>query len=280
MHLRPLPDVTAERLSGVVDDLLLGVRNARTGGSGGDLLVAYQTWARLALELLTPLLPPRHLEELVATPWYWALYSRSPGMDDRLIAPAGLELAAAEARFARLAARLRHDKALYAPAGHQLVPDTNAFLHSDRSAAEMDWRALSGAGPGEDLVLFIPLLVIDELDNAKQSNKKNEHGAAIRTVARAALRDLQRALLPGHERRLLQPAPAPPVYVQLVPDPPGHRRLSRPDDELIDVAEALVAYTGRAVTLVSRDAGARFRGELAGLPVLDPSDGSEGDLTA
>lgn len=272
MHLRPLPNVTARALLEAVEPLLLGVANARSGGTGEDLLLAYQRWASSALEALTPLLPPRDLEALVATPWYWQLYARSPGMDVRITAPARLELAAAEARFTRLVERLRAEQDSYQAVGHQLVPDTNVFLHCGGEPESIDWRGMAEAGAGEDVVVFVPLLVVDELDNAKQSPKKDDAGVPLRTRARAALRMLQESVDAQTGRGLVRTSGGVEVQVRLLPDPLGHRRLDRPDDELVDVAAALAGYTGRRVTVISRDAGARFRAGLALLDTLDPGE--------
>ena len=54
-------------------------------------------------------------------------------------------------------------------------------------------------------------------------------------------------------------------------DDPGHVRLTRADDELVDRATAVRDLSGRRVVLVSYDSGARFRARALDLEAVNPA---------
>ncbi len=269
MRLHPERGVTAERLAAVVRELSFDVFNARgQGGTIGQRLLAYQQWASKASARLEPMLPPAAVDDLVLTPRYWALYARDPHMPPAVLAPVEQELDSRYRAFEQLAADLERDRQRYTPSERQFVADTNVYLHHPKTFDHIDWHQLAGAPHTETATLFVPLLVVDELDDGKRNPK-------VSSRARTTLRELTRLLLPVGDRQLLHPPPAPPVRVQLVPDPPRHARQPRADDELVDVAGALADYTGRPVTFVSGDTGAGLRASAAGLPWSNPQDASD-----
>lgn len=55
------------------------------------------------------------------------------------------------------------------------------------------------------------------------------------------------------------------ITIDLWPDPPGHVRLPRTDDEIIARAVAFQALAGRKVKLLTGDIGMSTRARMAGL---------------
>jgi predicted ribonuclease YlaK len=112
----------------------------------------------------------------------------------------------------------------------------------------------------EDIRVVIPILVIDELDDAKSDK--------IRGRARQTLKLLYGYFgQAGVESRVLRKRStnSGQTSVELMLDVAGHQRLSRADDELIDRAGTLQGFIGRPVDFISFDTGAVLRAGAAGL---------------
>lgn len=140
-----------------------------------------------------------------------------------------------------------------------LVVDTNVFLHC-RHLDEGMWRELVGGSP---VRLFVPLLVVDELD------EKSYASSSTGPKAKRVIRTMQRS-------RCDAPADQPVrlragVDWLVMMDPPGHQRLSNSDGELLRRAEHLARFAP-GVTIVSSDYGIRLRAQALGLASLAPPD--------
>lgn len=112
----------------------------------------------------------------------------------------------------------------------------------------------------------MPMVIVDELDRLKRQNQP------VRGRARTALRSLQSLITDPHaSARLKDPSPTEQglirggVTIELVLDPPGHRRLPIADDELADRASAVQVLAGSDVTILTYDYGMAFRATTAGL---------------
>jgi predicted ribonuclease YlaK len=123
----------------------------------------------------------------------------------------------------------------------------------------------------------VPMAVVDELDNQKQSGKND-----VRQRARRTTKVLHRVL--GADPAEPQPLREGDltVRVELVPDPPGHVRLPHADDEIVDRVAAVRMLAGRQITLVTYDTGMAFRAGLAGLEarLLGSADEGTGGSSA
>ncbi|MEU6799274.1 PIN domain-containing protein [Nonomuraea wenchangensis] len=119
----------------------------------------------------------------------------------------------------------------------------------------------------------MPMVVIDELDQLKES--KNRH---VRWRARHSLAVLDRLLPHPTHPSILRPADFTPlnsggiprgeVTVEIILDPPGHSRLPIEDDEIVDQAATAQVLAGRSVTLVTFDTGQSMRARAAGLQCI------------
>lgn len=276
MSIRPLPGVTGASLLDALRLTENSLQNVRgTGGSAIERFNAYQRWANEEARRLGQILRPAGLDHLVTTPRYWMLQSLDPTAHGSLASFIDLELDERLRVVSGARGELERDLARWQSArGLVVVADSNVFLHHDEYFDAIEWTKVVPAR-AEDVHLVIPLLVIDELDNQKRGTRNNKvsdvNPELVRTRARVTLRKLDDLFTNTEWRVTLTPSVFPErgaFTVELLFDDPDHVRLSRADDELVDQARELQDLSGRAVHLVTFDAGAAFRGRAAGLTVI------------
>jgi hypothetical protein len=234
---------------------------------GAERLPAYLEWAIAAASRLQPHLGSDDIDRLIRTSTFWAAVGLSP------TAPAAVRLVnyelltrereLLEARESIDAFRARFlgvpESALL------LIPDTNVLIAHAEAAETANWRAMVEAHvQGPDTVrLVVPLVVIDELDKLKHHTN-----AKTRSRARVILKLIHRLLgdAPG-SRPTLQTASATSgaVTIELVMESPGHIRLPRADDELVDVVSRLRDMLGERTVLATFDTGADLRAAATGI---------------
>jgi len=136
----------------------------------------------------------------------------------------------------------------------RLVLDTSAIVRH-KSFSDVDWPALVSK---LTVRLVIPILVIRQLDQLKDSGRTPKARPRLRTI---------RNILTGQGRgpALLQ---QPNVTLELLMDPPRHVRLSNPDEEIIRRAMYLKGRPGGAVLLITGDYTMQFMAEADGLSVM------------
>lgn len=151
------------------------------------------------------------------------------------------------------------------------MPDTSLFIQHPKRLDEMvladDLRVTH-----IPLHLVVPIAVIDELDDLKESRSNARHRA------RLTLALLDRALPGGigrgqireedYEQLDVGGIPRGRVTAEILFDLPGHVRLPILDDEIIDRGLAVQAFAARPVTLLTYDTGQSTRARAAGLDVL------------
>ncbi|MET7425422.1 PIN domain-containing protein [Dactylosporangium sp. NPDC005555] len=140
--------------------------------------------------------------------------------------------------------------------GEMLLLDTNTMLHY-RPADEILWNEEFGFKRSR---LIVPLVVLDELDQKTYASSKQLAGRA-ETRLRMLDKHLEKAVGGASEIR-------PGVTLEILADPPNHRRHSNVDHEILDRAEQIFQSVERAVTVVSGDRGMRVRGLSRGIPVM------------
>jgi predicted ribonuclease YlaK len=153
--------------------------------------------------------------------------------------------------------------------GALLALDTNAFLQF-RPYYEIPWTVLAGTDRVR-LVLTMP--VIDEIEAKKQGSN-----ARLKKRARRILPRLDKAF--GDDGRVFfnvdkDGTPMPGVTLEILRDPPGHRRSTTDmDAEFLDRCEFLQGAAARPVTVVTGDTGMkiRARGSLGALKLLTLPD--------
>jgi predicted ribonuclease YlaK len=118
--------------------------------------------------------------------------------------------------------------------------------------------------------LLLPIVVIDELDNLKQSRDKHvrwRSRQALRIIDDRLANPLAPAELQAEDYTPLDTGGIPrgQVTAEIVFDPPGHVRLPIADDEIVDCALRVQALAGRTVTVITYDTRMSTRARAGGL---------------
>ena len=149
-----------------------------------------------------------------------------------------------------------------------VVADTTVYCQHPKKLEEMDLAALIECRE-EQIELVVPMAVVDELDNLKQSRDKHLRWRAMYTLAvfdRVAgtsgvgrLRESVDSAL--REDGIL----CGELWIDVLFDLPGHVRFPIMDDEIVDRALAVQILSGKDVTFLTYDTGQAMRARKAGL---------------
>ncbi|MFC8094877.1 PIN domain-containing protein [Streptomyces sp. NPDC057301] len=153
--------------------------------------------------------------------------------------------------------------------GLPVVADTSFYIQHPHKLKEADFPELLSV-QGASVHLVVPMVVVDELDQLKESKDKH-----VRWRARYTLAVLDQVFQQSTEQAVLHAPDAEElrrtglrrgeVTVQLMFDPPGHTRLPINDDEIVDRALAIKSLSGREATVLTYDTGQATRARVAGL---------------
>lgn len=125
--------------------------------------------------------------------------------------------------------------------------------------------------------IVLPILVLDELDDLKESTKQH-----TRYRARETLKWLAQRLRSSQTTRIREGLAREiegnreirgDVFLDVLLDDPGHQRLPIADDEIVDRAAVIASLSGRDATLITNDTSQAYRARIAGLQVsmvVDP----------
>lgn len=278
MLIRPLPGTDRTTLRDALLRAEYVARNARS--RNGPEIIRYQEylrWAEDASWLLRKLVSPTDLKSLVLTRVFWTLLGTSGAnasseftwlVDD--------ELETRERTLLEANAYLEQIDRRWGPLDNPwearfVVADTNVFLHHPQRLNQLDLAADIDCSDSP-VHLIIPLVVLDEIDKAKDRGQ-----GEAKTNARTTIRLLDTLFQNPTDIAIIRPDGYSPLdasvsrgafTAEFLPDPPGHTRLERPDDEIIDRASAVAALAGRPVTVISGDFGMATRARLANLPTV------------
>ncbi|GAA3495919.1 hypothetical protein GCM10019016_030200 [Streptomyces prasinosporus] len=149
------------------------------------------------------------------------------------------------------------------------MADTSFYIHHPDQLEEADFPELLNVW-GASVHLMVPMVVVDEPDQLKESKERH-----VRWRARYTLAVLDRLFQQSTEQAVLRAPDAEElrrtglrrgeVTVQLMFDPPGHVRLPINDDEIVDRALAIKPLSGREATVLTYDTGQATRARVAGL---------------
>jgi predicted ribonuclease YlaK len=160
------------------------------------------------------------------------------------------------------------------------VVDTNVLLVLSDQLQGYDWHGVMGEKQDLQILVTIPMAVVDELDRLKRDRtpmKLNGKSPTRRSLAIQALRTLDE-MFPDPRRMFSIEQPTEPigqrVLFRILLEEPGHKRLPSVDAEVVDQTVALTAFGGR-VKLITFDTGMRLRARAADLEARqlpDPED--------
>ena len=137
-----------------------------------------------------------------------------------------------------------------------VVLDTNTLLQY-RNPDQINWRALTSTS---DILLVVPLVVLDELDD-----KRNAKDASLARRARKIASTIEQWTAKAGANSPTELANG--VAIAVLSEEPGHRRLPNNDDEIIAVARSLVDR-GHRVLVATADGGMRTRARVRDVGAL------------
>lgn len=201
------------------------------------------------------------LEDLF-TQRYWHLRTMDPNTP-RPYPLIRQEVDAQRARIEDHLAQLRHEQEVFHLEEDEVavVLDTNVYLHC-RQFQDIPWTRVMQS---RKVRIVVPMPVLDELDE-----KTYHRDEGVRKAAKSTIRFLHQ--LRG-DRPPEDPLPLPSkpkMRVQILLDPPGHRRIPNMDDEILSRAEHLRGAVNGRLVLVARDHGAHTRATVRGLETWWP----------
>jgi rRNA-processing protein FCF1 len=278
VFVNPLPGVDRDGLVAALTSVRTAVAGVRGKGAGRpthERLLDYLGWANEAEQTLRHLLPSREVERLVRTRKFDHLLSLvgrfGPDMafarvNGLLAAELDERVDAFDAAIKALEERIRRWRldAIF------VVLDTTVYIEHPQELEAIDLRQLVNRR-GEDIHVLVPMVVVDELDGLKQHQRARTRARlALRTLDQLFARSAGSVRLRARDLRPLDSGDIPfgEVTMEVLLDPPGHRRLPINDDEIVDRAVAAQPLAGQTITLVTYDTGLAMRARSAGLAVV------------
>ncbi|WP_062642128.1 PIN domain-containing protein [Streptomyces maremycinicus] len=253
---------TAQNLQGHYDNAFEG-------------LMAYLEWATDSARLLRSQVSERDLEQLVFTPRYKVLLAScgtlaGPAQTRLVNGLVQLEVVERIEAFAAAVDALDTQISRWNMREAFVVADSSFYIQNDVKLADVDLHAILDVQPWEFVRLLFPIVVVDELDDLKDTSKQRGRWRAAHTLGRLD------EVLDGHTHGFLHEGVYTPkdgetrgrVNVEIVLDPPGHVRLDRNDDEIIDRTVAIQGLAGRDVRFLTCDTSQHTRARTAGLKVI------------
>ncbi|MEV4753297.1 PIN domain-containing protein [Streptosporangium sp. NPDC049248] len=277
----------------VLRQVITDAENLSYGQGGGrELRLAYLTWVNATRAQLRGQISSVDLDRLVTTPRYITVLSmqipepvvetKPAGPGRQWVQTRGPDTAPIREMISlEIAEHIRHLKEALATlttwsnrlgqaqrSGPLVIADANVYCHHPDRLDQWEVSADARTPQIQDVHLILPLAVLDELDRQKD---RGQGGAS--TNARETIKQLDSLLPHGVIRRRGSAPenlsfPHGAITIDLWPDPPGHVRLPRTDDEIITRAVAFQALAGREVKLLTGDIGMSTRARLAGLDAI------------
>jgi rRNA-processing protein FCF1 len=233
-----------------------------------DRYTNYIAWVANSVRLLRTQVSEGDLNRLLLSRRYWTLQAMatSPtGMTGDLV---DAELADRGAILADGIRETREEFQRWSRVQRLVVADTTVYCQHAQKLEEVDLAALIDCCE-EQIELVVPMAVVDELDNLKQSRDKHLRWRAMYTVAvfdRVAGTSGVGRLREADDTALREDGtPRGEIWIDVLFDMPGHVRLPIMDDEIVDRALAVQILSGRDVTFLTYDTGQAMRARKAGL---------------
>ncbi|MGU3645179.1 PIN domain-containing protein [Microbacterium sp. C23T] len=290
VHLKP--GTTAPAAIAALEEAARSANNLLGAGRTAiDLLSTYRSWSSQQIRSLSSHLTSDSVNDLVATRRYWLIQSLDPiayGLPavGELV---GLEVTECVNALTEAAKSLQAQASVWSqwrglglPGApfHAVVLDTNVLLRHCDTLIDIRWNVGLNIFPHETIALGIPMVVVEELDRLKDSNGVmylGEEKLAVRTLARAALRSLDKVFQAGYLNWQIRQSGGSgdgfrgELHAILIVDDLNHARLPDPDLEIIDQAIRLRPFTAD-VALTTYDQAMIFRARSAGLKAFRPTE--------
>ncbi|MCU1412438.1 MAG: hypothetical protein JWR04_3145 [Rhodoglobus sp.] len=267
----------------VIDQLresLSRLDTATNADSVARALAAYLTWVNDCCRTLGPILSSEELDRLVLTRRYWALLGVvSIEVSKILWDVIRIEIAERREAFGIAIDELRGMQSPHS-ARASVIPDTNVWMRHHDSLGSLPWEDHLDLRGGVDLVIWIPSVVLEELDSLKRDRGEmfiDGKRVPRRTLARNALRTITGWFGSNPEwPHAFQSTESRPrnVQVRVLTEGRDHVRLRTADAELIDVAQSMSPFFVKTF-MMTYDVSLAFRARAIGQKAVlldEPSD--------
>jgi rRNA-processing protein FCF1 len=268
--------VTVEQAIRALGERISDSQQASADAASGpdDARQAYLNWVSTTQQYLRTIFSDTELEDSLLGRGYWHICAMTiPSMSkERLLQRLVREELVFQVgypgihgdpggRLGEVATRLRALTRLAARPGRICIPDTNALLHYTR----FDQLLWAERMQMSLVRLVIPLVVIEELDGKKYA-RRGEFQQRAREMLTLIDRYATTSPPDGYSEVRKN------VTVEMLPDEPGHLRMSSGDQEILERCEFLNQVTGNPVTLITGDTGMRINARSRGIEVFKLSD--------
>ncbi|MER6563447.1 PIN domain-containing protein [Streptomyces sp. NPDC001027] len=256
----------------------------RSYGNAFEGLLTYLEWATEAARMLRSQVSDRDLEQLVFTARYKALLAScgtlAGSAQQRLVnGLVQLEVAERIEAFEAAVDALDTQISQWNMREAFVVADSSFYIQNEVKLADLNLHKILDVRRWEFVRLLFPIVVVDELDDLKDASKHRARWRAAHTLGRLD------EVLDGHTHGFLNEGAHTPqdgetrdrVTVEIVLDPPGHVRLDRADDEIIDRTVAIQGLAGRDVRFLTCDTSQHTRARAAGLKATKVATKDPGD---
>ena len=263
MVIRPRPGASGSACLQKLRECNTALLNVySTGSSQMEIMSSYLRWATTSASQFRYVLGEEDINRLVLTPRFYAILQASGGSSPMGFPLIEVEVEARKVSLGEAIADLEASQLRWGAGKQLVVMDTNVYLHGEKQFDELNLHKLINSR--RDLLLLVLMLNLDEIDKHKRGNDRRE----VKQRARATLRVVEDSLqIPG-QVSVLHRGPPGSVSAEVVADPPGHLRLPRADDELVDRAAAIAGIADQPVTFVTSDVGVLLRARGAGLEAV------------
>lgn len=253
---------------------------AANADSVARALSAYLTWVNDCCRTLGPLLTKEELDRLVLTRRYWALLGVvSVEVSKVLWDVIRTEIAERREAFGRAIDDLRGMQSPHS-ARASVLPDTNVWMRHHDSLDTLPWQEHLDLRGSADLVIWIPSVVLEELDSLKRDRGEmfiDGRRVPRRTLARNALKTITGwfGTNPDWPYSFKSTGPNPRhLHVRVLTETADHVRLGSVDAELIDIAQSVSPFFVKTI-MMTYDVSLAFRARAIGQSTVlldEPSD--------
>jgi hypothetical protein len=282
MMVTPLPGTSRNNLRDILRDVMTRLDNL----SRSDV-DAYLEWVVHAARVLGSQVSSTDIEQLVHTRGYDRLLAFAVGTAPSEVTTEPVDMT--RTRAVRRLLQLEIDQriaafnlakeqldnriGIWSRAGQFILPDSTFYIKYPEKLEDVNFWELLDA-PREPIHIVIPMVIVDELDSLKDRSSKWEvrwrAGYTLSLLHDRTNEGLRGPLAVGKQLSLPGGyyAPGPEVTIEVVPDPPGHRRLAINDDEIVARNVSYEPLAARRIRLLTYDTGQSMRARSAGLDVL------------
>ena len=245
---------------------LENVRSSAT--TAEDLFNAYLRWTANTVRLLRHQTRETDIESLVLTRRYWTLQAMAGGPVGMVRDLVEVEIDDRLAVFAQAKRTTRTEFERWDRSGPIVVADTSFYHQHPEKIDQVDLSKVLESRH-EAIALVVPMIVIDELEKQKRSSDKN-----LRSRAQLTLAVVERVARHGGAGLLREAdftpidqggIPSGEIWLDVLFDLPGHKRLPINDDEIVDRALSVQTVAGKDVSFITYDTNQALRARHAGL---------------